>query len=170
MRRREAIAAVVAGAAAAPLVARPAVARAQDGREIEVLSLALRLEHTTVFACDAVADAGVLSGAALRRLRRVRAHEAEHAAALARMIGSLQATPPDPPRGTDELEIPQVRVALEALRDRAGALELLADLERMSIEAHRAGIGRLREGRHIQLLATILGAEAAHLVAWGAVG
>jgi len=166
VRRRE----VVAAAAGAALLARPAAARAQDRREAGVLSLALRVENTSVFACDAVAEAGVLHGAAARRLDRVRDHEAAHAEAIAAALRAIQAPLPAPPRALGEVEIPQVRAGLDALDGPDDAIALLIEVERLSLEAHRAGIARLREVRHVHLLATILAAEATHLVAWGAVG
>lgn len=159
MRRRD----LLAGAAALAL-ARPATAGAQAAREAGVLTDLLRVEHTSVFAYDHAMP--VLARAQRRLATRLRAHEAEHAGALARALEEMRWSLPQPPVTLAQVEIPQVRAALEAGRPRAA----LVEVERLSEEAYRLGAGRLREGRHIQLAATILAAEASHLVAWRAVG
>ncbi len=166
MRRREL---VLAGAGAA-LLAVPARAAAQAAREADALTRALVVEHTAVFAYDRVKDAGVLRPREAALARRLRAHEAEHAAALAGALGDLGWPLPAPPDAVEDVELPQVRAGLDALRDRDGAHALLTAVERLSLDAHRAAIARLRDARHIQLAATILAAEASHLVAWRAVG
>ena len=166
MRRRD----VVLAAAGAAVLVRPAAASAQVQREADVLTRALRFEHNGVLAYDAVDAAGVLHGAARSRLRRLRAHEAEHAAAIAEALDDLGWPVPAPPAGVEEVEIPQIRTELDALRDRDSALALLVGVERLSLDVHRAGIAALRDMRHIQLVATILAAEATHLVAWRTVG
>ena len=165
MRRRDVV--VAAGALA---LARPAVAAAQIGREADALTRALRLEHATVFAYDAVDAAGALRGDAALLLRRLRGHEAEHAEALARALTDIAWPLPRPPDTAEEVDVPQIRAALGGLGDRAGALAFLREIERLSVGAHRAALGRLRDGRHLQLVATILAAEATHQVAWRAVG
>jgi hypothetical protein len=162
VRRRE----VVVAAAGAAVLARPAVARAQAAIEADVLTRALRLELTTMFAYDTIGIAGVLDGAAARRLRRLRGHEAEHAAALARALADLGSPQPPPPRDVTQVEVPEIRAGLDGLSGRDDALALLVSIERLSVAAQRAALARLRDVRHIQLAATILAAEAAHLVAW----
>jgi rubrerythrin len=164
--RRELVAAAAGGA----LLARPARAAAQVAREADTLTGALELEHATVLAYDRVAAAGVLRGPQRRVAARLRDHEARHADALGRALRELGRRPPAPPRAPAEVEIPAVRAALDALRDRDDALRLLADLERVSLDAYRTAMGRLRDARHLQLAATILAAEAAHLVSWRTVG
>ena len=166
LRRRD----LVVAAAGAAVLARPAAAVAQAQREADALTRALELEHTTVFAYDRIADARALPGAAGADLRRLRAHEAEHAEAVAKALGDLGYPLPKPPDVVEEVAIPQVRSALEALDSRAAALALLTDLERLSLDAYEAAVGRLRDARHIQLAATILATEATHLVLWRAVG
>ncbi|HEV2785963.1 MAG TPA: ferritin-like domain-containing protein, partial [Solirubrobacteraceae bacterium] len=156
--------------AGALTLARPAVAAAQAAHEADVLTRALRLEHTGLFAYDAVLAEGVLRGADDERARVLRGHEAEHAKVLAAALEGLSWPLPRPPRRVEDVEVPQVRVALDELRDRDGAVALLVELERLSLAAYRAGIARLRDARHIQLAATILAAEATHLVAWRTVG
>ncbi|MDQ3739536.1 MAG: ferritin-like domain-containing protein, partial [Actinomycetota bacterium] len=140
-----------------------------SSREAEALTSALRLEHTTVFAYDAIDRAGHLDGPLREALARLRRHEAAHAEAVAKALGELGYPLPDPPDRLDQVAIPEVRAALEGLDGRPAALALLADLEELSVDAYRAAIGRLRDARHIQLAATILAAEATHLVLWRAV-
>lgn len=152
--------------AAGVVLARPAAAVAQVGREAEILTGALRIEHVTVFAYDAVLRSGLLAGEALALARRLRGHESEHAAAFARALGDIGFALPDPPERVADVEVPAVRSGLSALDDRAAALTLLADLERLSLDAHRAALTRLRDGRFLQLTATVLAAEAQHAVAW----
>jgi ferritin-like protein len=166
VRRRELLlAAAAAGAGGAALV-RPVPAGAQGVRDADVLSRALQLEHVSVFACDAVSSAGVLRGAAADRLDRVREHEAAHVAALAEALRALGPAVPPPPRALGDVDVPQVHAALEGLRGRDDALALLVELERLSLHAYRAALDRLRDAVHLQLVATILAAEASHLVAW----
>ena len=162
MRRRELL---VTGAAVC-VAARPGVAAAQAAREAEALSRLLRVEHTSVFAYDHVLGMERLSGARERLARALRAHEARHAEALAKALSDMRWPLPDPPAGLDAVEIPQVRAALEG--DDPGAA--IATVEEVSEEVYRLALGRLRSGPNIQLAATILAAEASHLVAWRAVG
>ena len=157
MRRRELF--VAAGAVA---LVRPAVAVAQVAREAEALSDLLRVEHTSVFAYDHVLGADVLSGGQERLARALRAHEARHAAALAKLLSNMGWQLPTPPDRLERVEIPEVRAALEGDDPR----EALTVVERLSEAVYRLGLGRLRSGPNIQLAATILAAEASHLVAW----
>jgi ferritin-like protein len=156
---------LLAAAGAASLV-RPGAAAAQGSREADVLTRALRLEHVTVFAYDAIASAAVLTGARADRLRRLRGHEAAHAAALGKALAALGAPRPTAPRALGDVDVPQVHAALAALHDGDDALALLVELERLAVEAYRAALDGLRDAAHLQLVATILAAEASHLVAW----
>ena len=165
MRRRE----LVLAAAGAAVLARPALAAAQAEREADVLDRTLRFEDASVFAYERVLAAGLLARDEARLAERLRAHEAEHADALARRLFQLAGRRPHPPAQPEQVEFPQVRVALDRLRDRADALALLVEVERLSHDVYEAAIAGLRDARHIQLAATILGAEASHLVAWRAV-
>ena len=160
MRRRELVA--TAGALA---LLRPAVAAAQAAREAEALSDLLRIEHTSVFAYDHVLGAELLGGEQERLARTLRDHEARHADALAKALSDMRWPLPDPPDRLERVEVPQVRAALEGDDPRAA----LSAVERLSEEVYRLALGRLRSGPHIQLAATILAAEASHLVAWRAV-
>jgi rubrerythrin len=166
VRRRE----LGAAAAGAALLARPARAAAQADREAAALVDVLRLEHAAVLAYDEVEGAGVLRAPERRLAARLRGHEALHAAALARALRDLGWPPPEPPRSLDRVEVPELRAALGGPRDRDDAVGLLLDLERLSLETYGAAIARLRDARHLQLAATILAAEATHLVSWRTVG
>ncbi|HEX2084349.1 MAG TPA: ferritin-like domain-containing protein, partial [Solirubrobacteraceae bacterium] len=147
-------------------LARPAAAAAQAAREADALTQALRHEHVGVFAYDAVLAADVLRADEQRRAERIRGHEAQHAEALAKALGELGWPLPPAPGRAEHVEVPEVRAAVDALRDRRDALALLARVEQLASDVHRAAIARLRDGRHIQLAATILAAEASHLVVW----
>jgi hypothetical protein len=160
MRRRHFL---LAGAALA--VARPATAAAQAEREAGALTNLLRVEHTSVFAYDHVLARGGLERVEEGLARRLRAHEAAHAEALAKALGEMHWPLPRPPGDIEQVEIPQIRAALDTDGPRAA----LVAVERLSDEVYRLAIGRLREAKHIQLAATILAAEASHLVAWRAV-
>ena len=158
---------VVAGGLGVAL--RPAVAVAQAAREADALTSALRLEHVSVFAYDAVVASGLLRGDELRMARRLRGHEASHAEAFAKALGDLGWPLPRPPDRLDQVEVPLVRSGLDSLAGRDDALALLSRLEALSLDVHRAALVRLRDGRFIQLAATVLAAEAQHEVAWRAV-
>jgi hypothetical protein len=69
---------------------------------------------------------------------------------------------PSAPTAVEQVEIPAVRALLEG-DEPASAL---VEIARVSEEAYRLAIGRLREAGHIQLAAMILATEATHLVAW----
>jgi Ferritin-like domain len=165
MRRRELFTAAAGSAA----LVRPAVAAAQAGPEPDAVARALRFEHASVFAYDEVIRSELLAGRAAALARRLREHEAEHADALAERAAELGARSVPPPRRTDQVEFPQLRGRLDSLRAPADAVALLVEVERLSHDVHRAAIARLRDARNIQLAATILAAEASHLVAWRAV-
>ena len=117
-----------------------------------------------MFAYDAALE--VLGGGDAVLARRLRAHEVAHAAVLAKTLADRGWARPAPPASVDEVEVPEVRAAIEALSDADSAISLLLGLERVSQRVHRAAIARLRDPRHIQLAATILAAEAQHEVAW----
>lgn len=160
MRRRDLVA---AGAGAVALV-RPATAAAQAAREAETLTSLLRVEDTSVFAYDYATPSLPLR--AQRLARGLRAHEAAHREALANALAAMHWPLPRAPAALAQVEIPQVRAALEDGEPRSALIEV----ERLSEQVYRLGIARLREAKHIQLAATILAAEAAHLVAWRTVG
>jgi hypothetical protein len=151
-------------AGAAPLL-RPAAAAAQAGREAGVLTDLLRVEHTSVFAYDHVLAKKGTDPSLARLARTLRGHEAEHAEALASALSAMHWPLPGPPEDIEQVEIPQIRVALEG----DDPLAALLEVERLSEQVLRLALGRLREGRHIQLAATILATEATHLVALRAV-
>ena len=165
LRRRDVL--LAAGAVA---LARPSTASAQAAREADALTRALRLEHTAVFAYDRVLASGLLGADGRRLAERLRGHEARHAEALAKAASDLGWPLPEPPDRLEQVEVPPVRAALEAVWDRRSAVAALVGVERLQVEAHEAAIARLRDARHIQLAATVLAAEASHLVAWRAVG
>ena len=71
-----------------------------------------------------------------------------------------------PKKLPDAVAFPQVRAALDALRDETDAVALLVEVERRAHDVQRAAIAALREAANIQLVATMLAAEASHLVAW----
>ena len=157
---------VASAAAAVPVAAlRPVTAAAQASRDAEALEALLRVEHTSVVAYDHVLATGGLGGERERLARTLRDHEARHAAALAKALTDLRWPLPRPPGRLERVEIPQVRAALEDEPPH----EALMAVERLSDEVYRLGMGRLRRGPYIQLAATILAAEASHLVAWRAV-
>jgi hypothetical protein len=161
VRRRR----LIAGALGGWALARPALAAAQAARESGALTNLLRLEHTSVFAYDHVLASGALDRAQERLLRTLRAHEAEHAEALAKALTARGWPLPKPPDALEQVEIPQVRATLDAGDPQAA----VAEVEALSDQVYRLAIGRLREAPHIQLVATILATEATHLVAWRAV-
>jgi Ferritin-like domain len=161
-RRAFLVAARAAPPAAALALLRPAAAAAQAAREAEALGALLRVEHTSVFAYEHVLRGGTLRGAQARLAGTLRAHEARHAAALEKALRDMGWPLPKPPDRLERVEVPQVRLALEG-DDPRGAL---TELERLSDEVYRLGLGRLRSGPHVQLAATILAAEATHRVAW----
>ena len=157
--------ALLAGGAAAAGAAllRPSPALAQAAREAGALTNLLRIELVAVFAYDEALRR--LGGEAARLARSLREHEAAHAEALSEALTAMHWPLPRSPEAVDEVELPSVRVALDGDDAAAG----LVEVARLSEQAYRLAIGRLREAGHIQLAATILGAEAAHLVAWRAV-
>ena len=162
---RRALLATAAAPAACTFV-RPASAAAQDpADEAEALSSLLRVEHTSVFAYEHVLASGGLRPDGERLARSLRDHEARHARALVKALSDMGWPLPHPPDRLDRVEIPQVRAALE----NDAPHEALATVARVSDEVYRLALGRLRTGPHIQLAATILAAEASHLVAWRAV-
>ncbi|HEX8083511.1 MAG TPA: ferritin-like domain-containing protein [Solirubrobacteraceae bacterium] len=161
--------AFLASGAAAALLARPSPAAAQAGGDQDVLTRALRFEQTTLFAYDEVGRSRLLGRGAGARFAHLRAHESSHVAALAKTLAGRGWTAPPPPARVDDVEVPQIRAAIDGLRDRSAALSLLREVEELSIEVHRAALAALREPQHIQLVARLLAAESTHLVAWRAV-
>ena len=164
MRRRELILAAAAGTAAT--LAGPGRAAAQLVQEAGALDRAARLEHVMVFAYDAISAAGVLSPRERRLARRVRAHEAEHAAAVVEALGDLGWPLPTPPERLEQVEVPAIRAALGGMRTREDAHAAALLVEATAAEAYARVQRVLRDGRHLQLAGAIMAGEGQHLVAW----
>lgn len=158
MTRRRLLALVPAGAAGVVLAGcsgggEPGGGSAAQRAEVDVelLNAVLDLEHTTVAAYGAAAAR--LRGDLVRVGRRFREHEREHAARLARLVRELGGAP-RPPRSAYDLP---------ALRDEAGALRLVAELEDASVAAYIDALPRLSQPELRGELAGIVAAEAEHL-------
>ncbi len=162
LTRRHALVAV----ATAPLALRAADAPAAASTDAAVVSELLRAELLLQRSYELCAASGPRRVRALAR--RFRAHEVEHAAALAQALEALGGRGLTAPRTRAEVEAAArslgVGPSLTAARSRRGRLRHLLALEERVLGALHAALGRLDDDKLLQTVATILGCQAQHLV------
>ncbi len=149
-------------ASAIPLLLGVRDAFAQSETDGTLLEKAITLERVSVLAYDRILERDLLTGRVARAARELRGHEAQHAKVLETALTDLGGTPPAPPSGTAAVD--DVVGGLDDIRDEAGALAFLIELELAQVAAYHDAHARLVEARLLQTAASIMGAEGQHLV------
>ena len=140
-------------ATAVPLLveAREAIAQAGSGDDESIISAALNLEVT---AAEAYQRSQAQLGGVARLFRN---HERQHALALTAALRQMGAKP----RASLDSDTLSSLAAATSRRNRA---LFLIDVENTAVRAYEDATRRLRDAATMQLVATILGNQAQHLV------
>jgi rubrerythrin len=149
LARRDLLLAAGGGLLAA--AALPSIALAQADGDAAILRSAIELE---LLAAEAYDRASPQLGGIARLFRN---QERQHAAELASLLRSMGGKPASAP-------VSGVAAVSRAGSRRAAAQELIK-IEDRGIAAYVAAHGKLRDARAMQLMTTILGNQAQHLVA-----
>ena len=141
---------------------RSAFAEAGGDGDAPVLARAINLERVTMIAYDRVLGGGVLTPSVRGVLRRFRAHEQQHEAALVTALEGLGGTPPAPPEGPGAVD--DVAEGLRDVRSQADVLSFLIELETAGVAAYFDAQAKLTEAKLLQTGASIMANEGQHLV------
>lgn len=164
--RREALrlAALGAGAATAPTLLLPAIARAQSSEDDDLndfLEPAIELEQAAALAYETAAEANGIDAELKRTFERFRQQEQAHATALRSALDSLGFDLPDEltnPADSDQLD------GIDDLKSANDYLAFLVDLEQEQIRYYATEAPSLDSEDLIRTSAEILGCQAQHLV------
>jgi ferritin-like protein len=164
LRRGLAFGGAALAASAIPLLWSVRTAFADSKADAAILEKAIALEHVAVLAYQTAIDSGLLSAAVLRIVRRVRAHEQEHAEALTTALTNLgSGTPPPPPQGIADVD--KVVKGLGGVRSQSDIVTFAIELEMATVAAYFDAHAKLAEPRLLQSAASIMACEGQHLVA-----
>ena len=172
--RRELLTLVLAGSGAVVLGSPPGAAAASapamalDAGEVRS---ALQVEQLVVFVYWQVLAGGTLGPTADALARSILQHELIHVQTLRAELARLRLAPPSPPASVaeadDQLSALHASSALGAVHQERGALNLLYDVEAISIAAYYRALPELSDPGLMQLATEIMGAEAQHASAIG---
>jgi hypothetical protein len=162
------------GAAAGGALAWGAVApsvRAAAG-DAEIVGKALAAELLAVFCYQHVLRLGTLSPAAQQVGSLILVHEQAHVRALEAAVRSLGATPPVAPGSIDqadaELATRHSSGRLTGLHNERLTLDFLYDIESITLGAHDRALEKLSDPVLVRTSVEIMGVEAQHAAAIGA--
>jgi bacterioferritin (cytochrome b1) len=127
------------------------ISPAARSANVEILNLALDLEHKAIAAYTA--GIPLLSGHAQKSAQRFLAQELQHADELFSLIRH-QDGQPNKPQPTYDLGRPQ---------SRKDVLQLLHEIERAQVRAYLAAIPEVTPGTYKSALGAILGSDAQHV-------
>ncbi len=162
LRRGFGLGGAAIAAASIPLLWSVRSAFAEDDGDAPFMESAINLERSTVIAYDTLLDRGPLSPAVGGVLRRFRAHEQEHADALATALTDLGGTPPAPPKGVADVD--KIVEGLGDVRSQAEVVNFLVELETATVAAYFDALSRVEEAKLLQSGASIMANEGQHLV------
>ncbi len=166
LSRRELLAGAAAGSALASGLLAPAAAAAADA---DTMGKALAVEVLAVYCYRHVLGLGILGPAANRVAAEIMAHEEDHVAALQALLDSPPlAGPTTVAEADDELKARHSSGRLTGLRSERGALDFLYSVESINIGAYDQALETLSDPRLIRTSVEIMGAEAQHAAALGA--
>jgi hypothetical protein len=146
-----------AGTAAAAFPAAPALADDKGGADIATLTGSLAVVQTAVVAYEAIANGGLLRGAAERDIRSFLEQERAHADILTKTLTDKGAPEPATPRRGD------IR-GLESLRSGPQALSFAIGLERREVATFYRASRELADANALKMLASIMACDGQHLV------
>jgi rubrerythrin len=175
MDRRELLAWALAGSGAGVLTASAAasadVTRYAPDSDAGVVYSALRVELLAVYVYQQVLAGGKLGATAQELARGILQHELTHASTLKAELARLGTAPPAPPArvsaADDQLAKLHSSGSLTAVHRELGALDLLYDIEAITLGTYYTALKRLSDPRLMRVAAEIMGAEAQHAAALG---
>jgi rubrerythrin len=162
MRRGLGLGGAVVTASAIPLLLAVRNAFAESGTDEKILQQAITLERVAVIAYDTVIGGGMLNGRVERLVRLLRAHEQQHADALATALTDLGGTAPPEPSGLKDVDA--VVEGLGNVSTQADVLRFAIELETAAVAAYYDAQAKLVEARLLQTGASIMASEGQHLV------
>jgi Ferritin-like domain len=141
---------------------------AADARAVRT---ALSVELLSVFVYGHLVAAGLLRPVAEALARGVLAHELTHVQTLQAELARLGEPAPAPPATVAEADAQLAKLnssgSLTGVHREIGALDLLYDVEAISIGTYYTALKQLSDPRLMQLALEIMGAEAQHASALG---
>jgi rubrerythrin len=168
LSRRELLAGAVAGGTVASGALAPA-ALAAGGGTAEIVSKILAAELLTVFCYGHVLELGILGAHATQVISRIRSHEQDHVRALEALLGQAPPVGPTTVEQADaELKTRRSSGRLTGLKSERAALDFLYSVESINIGAYDRALEQLRDPRLVRTSVEIMGAEAQHAAAIGA--
>lgn len=171
--RRALLEGAVAAAGAALLGSQGVAAAAGHPPDPDSAALrsALAVELLTVFIYQHILARGVLGPQARSVAEQMLGHEQIHARTLAGELTRRGQTVPAPPAGVAQadrqLAARQSSGSLAVVHREVGALDLLYDIEAISIGTYYNALAKLTDPRLMRLATEIMGAEAQHASAIG---
>jgi hypothetical protein len=151
----------VLAAGSIPLLLAVRDAFAANTGDAEILATAVDLERISVLAYDRAISSGLLTPRLERVMRRFGDHEREHVDTLVTALTDLGGSVPVQPTAED---VDRVAEGIGALRSQADVLDVAIELELAAIAAYHDAARRLVDGKLLQTGASIMAAEAQHLV------
>jgi cytochrome c551/c552 len=170
LNRRELLTgAAVGGAVVSGAVASAASAATADAQTV---SKTLAAELLAVFCYQHVLRLGTLGPAAQQVAALILSHEQAHVRALEAELRSLGGTPPVGPASIEqadaELKARHSSGRLKGLRSEHAVLDFLYSVESITIGAHDQALEKLSDPQLVRASVEIMGAEAQHAAAIGA--
>jgi rubrerythrin len=160
--------AAVVGSSAVAVGVAAADAPAGDAGSVRA---AVRVELLAVFVYRHLLARGILGPGAAALARGVLEHELTHLQALQAELARLGQPAPAPPATVAEADAQLARLnssgSLTEVHREIGALDLLYDVEAISIGTYYTALKQLSDPRLMQLTLEIMGAEAQHASALG---
>jgi hypothetical protein len=171
LNRRELLAGAAAGAALGSGAGAASAASAGAG-DADTVSKTLAAELLGMYCYLQVLSMGILGPAAEQVASVILTHEQAHVRALEAELRSLGGTPPVGPASIEqadaELKARHSSGRLKGLRSEHAVLDFLYSVESITIGAHDQALEKLSDPQLVRASVEIMGAEAQHAAAIGA--
>jgi hypothetical protein len=171
LSRRELLAGAAAGAGLVTAAAAPA-ASASAADAGDVVSKVLAAEMLAVFCYRHVLRLGTLGPKAQQVAAQILTHEQAHVRALEAELRRVGGRPPAGPKTVEEAdaELKSLHSSgrLKGLHREIGTLDFLYSVEAITVGAHDQALEKLSDPRLIRTSVQIMGVEAQHAAAIGA--
>jgi Ferritin-like domain len=161
LRRGFALGGAAIAASSIPLLLSVRTAFAETESDGAILQGLIDLERVAVVAYDRAIDSGLLSPAMLRRARRFREHERQHADALTTALTDLGGASPEPAKRSGEAD--KVVTGLADADSQADVVNFAIELETAAVAAYHDAHAKLVEAKLLQTGVSIMANEGQHL-------
>ena len=160
VRRGFAVSGALAATATLPALigARAASAKLPDD-DVGIVAALLTLEQRAVLVYESAARGGKLRSVPNAAANRFRRHEQEHADALAAALRELGGSAPQPPSSADDVD-----GLSDALATEKELLDFAIGFETTVVATYNEAISKLKDGRLLQTVASIVAGQGQHLV------